>query len=69
MDSYTIERIGDDNVIRLSDEELARHGLAVGDRVEVTNLKRARKEKFDRTMQLAEEEMQAHAEALAVLAK
>ena len=35
MDGFIIERIGDENVIRLSDDELARHGLEVGDRVDL----------------------------------
>ena len=67
MDGFIIERIDDENVIRLSDEQMRERGLSVGDEVEFKDSPKSRK--FERTMALAEEEMEAHSEALAVLAK
>ena len=67
MGGFIIERIDHENVIRLSDEDMRKRGLRVGDEVDFKDPETGRK--FERTMRLAEEEMEAHSEALAVLAK
>ena len=50
MDGLIIERIGDENVIRLSDDELAQHGLEVGDRVDPQQSRSGHAGKSDRTV-------------------
>ena len=71
MDGLIIERIGDENVIRLSDDELARHGLEVGDRVRVAQHRNEDGDTIDHgeAMKIARHGMKKYRNTLAELAK
>ena len=66
MDSYTIERIDGANVIRISDEEMERRGLKVGDQV---TAELERDAYFEEAMREADDLMGRYKDALAELAK
>ena len=65
MDGFVIERMGDENVVRLSDEEMRERGLNVGNRVAVESLDAD----HDEAMRIARDLMDRYKNALAELAK
>ena len=71
MDGFIIERIDGENVIRLSDYELARHGWKVGDRVEVAQPASGSNDTIDHdeAMRIARRGMKKYRNTLAELAK
>lgn len=70
MDGFVIERMGDENVVRLSDEEMRERGLSVGDRVDVRDPGPERASGRRMTIaEAAEDGMVRYHDALAELAK
>lgn len=70
MDGLVIERMGNENVVRLSDEQMRKRGLSVGDRVDVRDP--GPKQSTNRRMTIAEaaeDGMTRYHDALAELAK
>ena len=69
MDGFVIERMGDENVIRLTDEQMRERGLRVGDEVGVERPTSQRETASMSIMDAAEDGMVRYRDALAELAK
>ena len=69
MDGFVIERMGDENVVRISEEEMRARGLSVGDEVDLKNSVPFRGKATVSIVDAAEDGMVRYKDALAELAK
>ena len=69
MENYKIERINDENVVRLSDEDMRSRGLQVGDEVTVDPASGDENARHERVMRAARKGMSQYRNALAELAR